>query len=267
MKYNDLDLTNWKTIDLNTDSLWMISERDKSGKHKNIYHGNFIPQIPNELIRRYTKKNETVLEPFMGSGTTLFECEKLNRKYIGFDINQNMIDYVHSCMHEGLITYSNYYIHNANSLNKKLIEKNLNLASKQLQQDEKVQFILMHPPYMDIVKFTDNNNDLSQIDDVKLFLKKFKTICANFLNYLEEDRYFAVVIGDVYKNSEVIPLGFYCMDMIQKNFNVKLKGNIVKNVEGNRGKQGTKGIWRYRALNSDYYIFKHEYIFVFKKVK
>ena len=46
----------------------------------------------------------------------------------------------------------------------------------------------------------------------------------------------------------------------------KLKGIIVKNIEGNRGKLGIQGgIWRYRALNSDYYIFKHEYIFVFRK--
>lgn len=87
MKYNDIDLKNWKDSDINTDSLWIIKERDKSGKHKNVYHGNFIPQIPNQLIRRYTKENEIVLEPFMGSGTTLFECEKLHRKYIGFDIN------------------------------------------------------------------------------------------------------------------------------------------------------------------------------------
>ena len=56
MKHNDLDLKNWKESDINTDSLWIINQRDKSGKHKNIYHGNFIPQIPNQLIRRYTKK-------------------------------------------------------------------------------------------------------------------------------------------------------------------------------------------------------------------
>ena len=56
------------------------------------------------------------------------------------------------------------------------------------------------------------------------------------------------------------------MDMIKRNFKTKLKGIIVKNIEGNRGKLGIQGgIWRYRALNSDYYIFKHEYIFVFKK--
>ena len=98
MKFNDIDMKNWKESDINTDSLWVISERDKSGKHKNVYHGNFIPQIPNQLIRRYTKENEVVMEPFMGSGTTLFECEKLNRKYIGFDINPEMIEYVTQSM-------------------------------------------------------------------------------------------------------------------------------------------------------------------------
>ena len=81
MKFNDLDIKNWKDLDINVDSLWLIGERDKSGKHENIYHGNFIPQIPNQLIRRYTKRNEIVLDPFLGSGTTLFECEKLNRKF------------------------------------------------------------------------------------------------------------------------------------------------------------------------------------------
>ena len=98
MRINDLDLSDWKNCDINTDSLWFIAERDKSGKHKNIYHGNFIPQIPNQLLRRYTKRSEFVFEPFMGSGTTLFECENLDRKYIGFDINPLMLDYVRQSM-------------------------------------------------------------------------------------------------------------------------------------------------------------------------
>lgn len=62
-KFNDLELENWRDCDVNTDSLWLIQERTKTGKHKNVYHGNFIPQIPNQLIRRYTKKNEVVFEP------------------------------------------------------------------------------------------------------------------------------------------------------------------------------------------------------------
>lgn len=93
-KFNDIDLKNWRDCDVNTDSLWMIQERTKTGKHKNIYHGNFIPQIPNQLIQRYTKKDDVVFEPFAGSGTTLFVCEELERKYIGLDINPEMIQYI-----------------------------------------------------------------------------------------------------------------------------------------------------------------------------
>ncbi|SFV89592.1 Sensor protein fixL [hydrothermal vent metagenome] len=253
MKFNDLDLSNWRDLEINTDSLWVIRQRDKSGKHKNIYHGNFIPQIPNQLIQRYTKQGETVFEPFMGSGTALFECETLGRKYIGIDINPVMIDYVNGKMQE---SNADFKISECNALDAQKVDEVV---------DKKVQFVLMHPPYMDIVKFTDKKEDLSACGNIHDFIQQFKIVCENSLKYLEKNRYFAIVIGDVYKNSEVLPLGFYCMDMIKRNFKVKLKGTIIKNIEGNRGKLGTGGIWRYRALNSDYYIFKHEYIFVFKK--
>ena len=47
----------------------------------------------------------------------------------------------------------------------------------------------------------------------------------------------------------------------------KLKAILVKNFEETKGKANQKSLWRYRALASDFYIFKHEYILVFKKVK
>ena len=261
MRFNDLNIESWKDLDINVDSLWLIDERDKSGKHSNIYHGNFIPQIPNQLIRRYTKEEETVLDVFMGSGTTLFECEKLNRKFIGFDINEEIIDYVKSRME---INQKNFHIANSDVTNKETFTNNIKLAFDNLGID-KVQFVIMHPPYMDIIKFTNKKEDLSQIYDLTAFVKIFNKAVGNSIRYLEKNRYFAIVIGDVYKNSEVIPLSFYVLDAVKRNFKVKLKGIVVKNIEGNRGKLGKGGIWRYRALKSDYYIFKHEYILIFKK--
>jgi len=262
MKYNNLDLKNWKELDINVDSLWLISERDKSGKHANVYHGNFIPQIPNQLIRRYTKENELILDPFLGSGTTLFECEKLNRKFIGFDINSEIIEYVNSQMLHS--NFNDFEINECDVTNEKLFIPLIEKSIKNLNS-RKVQFVIMHPPYMDIVKFTNKKEDLSQISNLSEFVKIFLKAVNNSIEYLEKNRYFAIVIGDVYKNSEVIPLGFYVLDAIKRNFKTKLKGIIVKNIEGNRGKLGKGGIWKYRALNSDYFIFKHEYILVFKK--
>lgn len=261
MLFNDIDIDNWKEADIDVNSLWLIDERAKGGKHSNIYHGNFIPQIPNQLIRRYTKENEVVLDLFMGSGTTLFECEKLNRKFIGFDINTDIINHVQQQMSESKVEYQ---INECDVSNKSDFD---NFTQKSLSElkKEKVQFIISHPPYMDIVKFTDKKEDLSQISDLTTFIKTFIQVMKNSLEYLDNKRYFGIVIGDVYKNSEVIPIAFYIIDAIKRNFNVKLKGIVVKNIEGNRGKLGTSNIWKYRAINSDYFIFKHEYILVFKK--
>ncbi len=254
---------NWKETDLNVDSLWIINERDKSGKHANVYHGNFIPQIPNQLIRRYTNSGETVLELFSGSGTTLFECEKLNRNYIGFDINKQIIDYVNDKMTDckGI----KYELCDCDVTDELLFRENAEAACNKMGIKQ-VDFIISHPPYLDIIKFTQDKRDLSHISNVGIFTEKFLQSLKNGLSYLKKNKYFAFVAGDIYRNSEVVPLAFLLMNAVKSNFNVKLKGIVIKNIEGNRGKLGTQDVWKYRALQSDYFLFKHEYIFVFKKL-
>ena len=89
--FNNLDLGKWKELEVWTDSLWIIPERNKSGKHNGFYHGNFVPQIPHQLILRYSKKDEVVFDPFVGSGTTAYETESLGRNFIGIDIQPELI--------------------------------------------------------------------------------------------------------------------------------------------------------------------------------
>lgn len=258
-----VDKDDWKDSDLNVDSLWLIGERDKSGKHANVYHGNFVPQIPNQLIRRYTQEGETVLELFSGSGTTLFECEKLKRDYIGFDINSQIIAYVRDKMAD--CSSIRYSVCECDVTNTEAFVKKADEICASYGID-KADFLIAHPPYLDIVKFTQDSRDLSQVSQLDIFLEKFVLAMSNGLSYLKRGGYFAVVGGDVYRQSEVVPLAFYMMDAIKQHFNVKMKGIVIKNIEGNRGKLGTQDVWKYRALRSDYFLFKHEYIFVFKKM-
>lgn len=257
------DKENWKTTDINPNSLWIIERRKQGGKHENNYHGNFIPQVPNQLIRRYTNKGDTVMELFSGGGTTLYECEHLGRHYIGFDINEK----INAAVLSKMIDTKNIHF-SLNTCDVSDPEKLKNITVKNLNWKEKttVDFLIAHPPYMDIIKFTDKKEDLSNVSDVNLFLDKLMLALEAGYEFLEKEKYFAIVMGDVYKNSEVIPLGFFVMNKIKQSFRVKLKGIVVKNIEGNRAKLRTENLWKYRALNSDYFLFKHEYIFIFKKV-
>lgn len=259
-----LDKEHWKELDINVDSLWLIGPRAKGGKHSNAYHGNFAPQIPNNMIRRYTDEGDVVLEMFTGSGTTLFECETLRRNYIGFDINEEIIQFVNDRM-VGCkdITYN---IHNCDITDTAAVEANISNDLENLGK-RSVDLVISHPPYMDIVKFTDRPEDMSSITDLSQFINIYIKAVGNCFHYLKSNKYFVLVIGDIYRNSEVIPLGFYLMYAIRKNFPCILKGVVVKDMVGNRAKIGLENLWRYRALQNGNYLFKHEYIFVFKKTR
>ena len=83
-KINDINLNRWKEYsDILPDSLWLMRKRDSSASHAADYWGNFVPQIPHQMMRRYTKLGESVLDPFTGSGTTLIECQRLGRHGFG----------------------------------------------------------------------------------------------------------------------------------------------------------------------------------------
>ena len=50
----EINKDNWKQIDLNVDSLWLIPERERQGKHKNIYHAISFPNYSNAYeCRKY----------------------------------------------------------------------------------------------------------------------------------------------------------------------------------------------------------------------
>ncbi len=90
---NDIDLNRWKDYqEIMTDSLWLLGSRDKTSVHTAELHGNFIPQIPHQAMLRYTKRGETVLDTFSGSGTTLIECKRLGRNGIGVELVPALVE-------------------------------------------------------------------------------------------------------------------------------------------------------------------------------
>ncbi len=260
-KINDINLNRWKEYeDIITDSLWIFDKRDTSGTHLAWYWGNFIPQIPRQMMLRFTKQGEWVLDPFVGSGTTLIECRRLGRNGIGIELNPEVAEKARELVNREANKY--------NIITEIITSDSIELDFKQVLQKkciQKVQLLIMHPPYHNIIKFSDDPRDLSNCNSVGEFLKMFKRVLDNTYDILEEGRYFALVIGDYFSKGEWIPLGFFAMQEVLK-LGYKLKSIIVKNFEETRGKRDQKELWRYRALVGGFYIFKHEYIFLFSKL-
>ncbi len=259
-KINDINLRRWKEYDeVITDSLWVLERRDNSGAHVAEYWGNFIPQIPHQMMVRYTKKGDWVLDAFAGSGTTLIECRRLGRNGIGIELNpkvaQRARELVEQEQNKGNVT-TDIAVGDNRTIDIKSV-----LARHTIDH---VQLLIMHPPYHDIIKFSEDANDLSNAKTTQDFLSMFGQSVENATPYLEKGRYFALVIGDKYSKGEWIPLGFLCMNEVLKR-GYSLKAIIVKNFEETRGKRNQQELWRYRALVGGFYIFKHEYVFVFKK--
>jgi len=239
----DIDLSNWKDFShVHTKSAWF----DKSDYHlstkeygSNKFHGRFHPEIPYQMMLRYTKKGEVVWDPFAGSGTTIDVAKLLERRCIANDIVSTRHDIIPA-------------------------------DSRIWKPDENVQLVIMHPPYWNMINFTDKSSDLSSTLTVESFANEFKKVVSNATDVLDNERILVLVISDRYYKGEEIPLDFVCYNEIVK-FGYKLKGRIVKNFGETKGGDSTgpqnKNLWRYRALKGGFWELGLDWILVFQKGK
>jgi DNA modification methylase len=261
--YSDVDLNHWREYEhVWTDSLWMIPSRDSSGGHQLEYHGNFVPQIATQTYLRYTKKDDIVLDLFLGSGTSAIEAERLHRRLIGIELQHKLVEHVRNKISPHLLE-DRIRLFQGDSTRPKtarMVREALTAMSA-----EQAQLLVLHPPYHDIIRFSDHSEDLSNASDLADFLDRFEATARHGFELLEPQRFAVLVIGDKYAQGELIPLGFYCMARMQR-VGFHIKAIVVKNIEGNeRGKGRDSNLWRYRALRGGFYIFKHEYVIVFRK--
>lgn len=264
LPYSDIDLSRWKEYpEISTDSLWDVPSRSRDGGHSLDYWGNFVPQIATQVFQRYTRKGDVVLDMFLGSGTSAIEAANQGRRLVGMEINPEMAERVRAKLAEGGSDAENIRVIRGDSSGPEARE----LVLRELAEmgEQAAHLLVLHPPYHDIIRFTDMAGDLSNADSTESFLEGFSRVAQTGYGLLHGGRFAALVIGDKYEKGELVPLGFLCMqEMNRAGF--RTKSIIVKNMAGNERGKGKNGpLWRYRALAGGFYIFKHEYVMIFQK--
>lgn len=231
-------------------TVWSFPERGKWETHNGRYRGNFAPQIPRNIILQYSKQGDLVLDPMMGGGTTLIETKLLNRRGIGYDINPKAVS-----LTKQNINFPGDYRYNL------LIKKQDARCLKEIK-DKSVDLIITHPPYLDMIKYSQGKikNDFSNFTDVHKFFIDFKKVIMECYRVLKENKYCAVLIGDMRRKGHYIPLAYYLMqNFLEQGF--ILKEDIIK-VQHNCS---STSYWEKKVKKYKFYLIMHEHLFVFRK--
>ena len=236
-----------EVFELETNTVWSFPKRGKWATHDAKYRGNFSPFVAKNIILRYSNENDIVLDQFVGGGTTLIECKLNNRNAIGVDINPDAVE-----LTKNKLNFESEY---TNDINVVLGDAcNLNI------DDESIDLICTHPPYANIIKYSDGiNGDLSQLKN-KDFVIAMENVAKECYRVLKKDKYCAIVMGDTRKNGMVQPLGFQVMQkFIDAGF--KQKEIIIKEQHNCKA----TGFWKTNSVKYNFLLLAHEYIFIFKK--
>ena len=144
---------------------WSFPKRGDWATHDAKWRGNWSPYIPRNIILRYSQEEDLILDQFAGGGTTLVEAKLLNRDIIGVDINDVALE---RCKEKTAFDIE--------SAKGKVYIKKGDARNLDFIPDDSIDLICTHPPYANIIKYSDGiENDLSQLK-VKDFLKEMKKV-------------------------------------------------------------------------------------------
>ena len=236
-----------ENFELETNTVWAFPNRGKWATHDAKYRGNWSPYIPRNIILRYSAEGDTVLDQFVGGGTTAVECKLTHRNFIGVDINPNAVYLSKSKCNFEFDTQCTTNIM-------------LGDARKLDLPDESIDLVCTHPPYADIIQYSEDvEGDLSHLN-MKSFLPEIHKVAEESYRVLKKDKYCAVLMGDTRKNGMVQPLAFETMTMFRLA-GFKLKEIIVKEQHNCKA----TGFWKTNSVKHNFLLLAHEYLFIFKK--
>lgn len=244
-------ITKWEpeNFELEMTTHWSFPQRGDWATHDAKWRGNWSPYIPRNIILRYSKEKDLILDQFAGGGTTLVEAKLLNRDIIGIDVNnvalnrcKEKIDF----QHEG--ADGKVFLRKGDARNLDFIP------------DNSIDLICTHPPYANIIEYSENiEEDLSHLK-ISEFLEEMKKVATESYRVLKKDKFCAVLMGDTRKNGHMIPLSFYVMQVFE-NAGFKLKEMIIKEQHNCKA----TGFWKTNSIKYNFLLIAHEHLFIFRK--
>ncbi len=183
----------------------------------------YSPTMMETFIKFFTKEKMSVLDPFMGIGSTLVGCKRTDRIGYGIELNKKYFDITIKRVPE---FKRNVYNDDARNV-------------KEIFHDKKFNFCISSPPYWDVLNRSTNNfrksrtekkldvkyslmkNDLGNINDYEEFLNEISTIYLDIHDLLYEGSYLAIIIKNIKKGNKLYPLAWDLARLLSKKYTLK----------------------------------------------
>jgi len=261
-RLNNLSGSNWLQYSM---SIWRDVQKNK--EELALKHPAMFPiQLAERLIDIFTRSSDqVVLDPFMGSGTTLIAARNKGLKGIGFEINEHYIsmtktrlDNVYKSMFH---TNGEYQVISDSSEN---IDKYL--------ASNCIDLTITSPPYWNILnrkrtadrkpirKYSESKRDFGNMENYDEFLDSLQRVFEKVYKVTKVGRYCVVIVMDIRKKSRFYPLHSDLTERMKK-INFSLCDTIIWDRQKEYNNMRPLGYPFSFVVNKI-----HEYILIYKKL-
>jgi DNA modification methylase len=259
-RLNELTNTEWM---VETKSVW-FSRPPQRDKLKADHPATFAESDVSRLIRFFTRRGEVVLDPFVGSGSTLIACADTGRRGVGIELVEKWVEVARERLRAA-----------GCGDDQQIRTGDARLILPEMEANS-VDFIVTSPPYWMILRkdrdhkvkterrskglttrYSDHEQDLGNIEDYEVFLAELGRIFADCGRILRPRRYMCVIVSDFRHESKFVP---YHADIsrVVASVGLTLEGITIL-------VQDSKNLYPYGIPYAFVSNIHHQYVLIFRK--
>jgi len=229
-KLNDLDSKTW----LKFQKSWFIHNPPPRKKGVLVHPAKFPETMAQEFIEFFTKKDDTVLDPMAGTGSTLVAALRAGRNSYGIELNPRYAEIA-----KQIITDERAALGGAiENLKSEIINGDASAAVN--YQLPIFNYVLTSPPYWDMLRakgaetqkkrrtssemdvfYSDDPNDLGNVEDYEKFVTRLVEIYKGLKSLLQEKAYLTIIVKNVKKGGKIYPLAWDLARELGKTYTLK----------------------------------------------
>jgi DNA modification methylase len=198
-----------------------------------------------QLLQRYTRENDLVVDPMCGSGTTIEVARDLGRRALGYDLTPSRPEIIRAD------------------------------ARRLPLEDEKADFVFIDPPYSTHIAYSEDPRDIGRLDAAgpdggAAYYAAMEEVIREIHRVLKNRRYMGLFVSDSWRKRKggdpgsgagtFMPIGFELFSILRRHFKPV---DIVAVVRHSQKLQ--RGNWRKAAEEGNFFLRGFNYLFIMKK--